>query len=309
MDETPFCVNCLSKGPDTGREFVAELGAMKLARRQFLVLVGLSAIDVILETRGYGAVTLALRTASNILENDLTPVPLDAYEEIVARVCRFFDPALRSYLKSIPIATSNRAQTAYCIVDYPRDNESLIVVSPDFFNTARESKYWRDYYSKPPYDMSPGQPVFSEDFRLHLLAHEMLHIAQTKMQIEIEQFYALVEQWYWNDSFGRPTWCGRIPGEATKSNYTKFVLWWNVYGHPGNPDKEVDNAWQQMVYCERYVQSARGVEEFAYVGATLLVPMDTENRTTRLNEISDGMYNSYSGIIDPAILALRFSHS
>ena len=267
---------------------------MRLTRRGFLILVGLSALDVVLETQGYGAISLISKTASRIIGNSVKIVARDDFSDLIDRVCEFFHPDLRPYLKTVRIGTSSAARTAY---SHSRDeNQPLIVVSPDFFNTAAESVYWRDYYSKPPYSMEAGQPVFSEAFRLQLLTHEMMHIAQAKTRIEPGRFYKQVERWYPDESMGRPVRGGG-------ANYTKFVLWWNIYGCPGRPDVENDGDWKRMEYCERYAGSEPGVEEFAYVGETLLVPADVANRAARLRDITPDMRQYYAGVVAPDILA------
>jgi hypothetical protein len=278
---------------------------MRLTRRQFLILAGISAVDVILETQGYGVGAFIVSSAHRLYETYLTPASLRMSGKTLNSVYCFFDPSLRPYLKSIPIISSKAARTAYASVDQPQDKLGFIAVSPDFFSVAQESKYWDDYYSRPPYNMSPDQPVFSEDFRMQLLAHEFLHIAQAHLQIDTDLLFSRVAQWYTDEAYGRPTPGGCCIDSRIEPNWTKYVLWWNLYGHPGNPDEITDSEWKKMEYCERYARSPRGVEEFAYVGETIMVPAETARRKDRLFDLSSAIYDSYVKIIDPSILALR----
>jgi hypothetical protein len=277
---------------------------MRLARRQFILLAGLAAADMLLETQGCGAVSILISSVKQFWQNGLIPLPASICEKIKEPLYAFFDPSLRPYLRSITIVTSTRAQTGYTLTK-TSNHESLIVLNPDFFCAARESIHWTDCYSKPPYNMKPEQPVFDDNFLLQVIAHEMFHVIQAHINTDTEGFSREVELWYRDESSGRPTPGGNDAVGTIRSNYTKLVLWWNLYGQPGSPQIETDSEWKKTEYCMRYRHAQQGLEEFAYVGETFLVPTDTASRRNRLSDISDQMYRYYAGVIAPSILELR----
>lgn len=228
-----------------------------------------------------------------------TAVSLETSDPSLESVYDGFDPALRAYLRSVPIVTSSRAQTSYSV--YRGDGAAFIALSPDFFKTAAESRYWRSTYSKPPYNLQPDEPAFGEEFRRQLLVHELVHIAQAHLKRDAAAFFADVAEWYRDETAGRPA----PGGTGTAVNRTKYILWWNVYGQAGVPDDPSDRAWQRMDYCQRYRGLPPGVEEYAYIGDTILCPADARISQARLDEISDAIAEAYRGVISPEVLALR----
>jgi len=93
--------------------------------------------------------------------------------------------------------------------------------------------------------VSPNWQSFSPNFKRYLLAHEFLHILEAEKGVAVEQFSEEVRMWYRDTTWGTPTPDG---------NYTKYILFWNVYG--GNGEQV------QLEYRER--------EEFAYIGGELI---------------------------------------
>lgn len=269
---------------------------MGFPRSQSVIIAGLLAVGAAL---GQGCSAGSTPVAFGILE-ERTPVSLAVADPSLESVYGCFDPALQPYLRSVPIVTSSRAQTSYSV--YRRDGAAFVALSVDFFKTAADSRYWRSTYSKPPYDLRPDEPVFDEEFRRELLTHELMHIAQAHLKKDAPAFLADVATWYRDDSAGRPAPAGE---GAVEANRTKYILWWNVYGQPGAPANPQDRAWQQMDYCERYQGLPGGVEEFAYIGDTILCPADADARRARLNELPEAIAGAYRGVISPEVLALR----
>ncbi len=265
---------------------------MRLSRSPSVIIAGLLAAGMVL---AQGCTTFGL-------VEQRTRVSLAEADSALESVYDYFDPQLQPYLRSVPIVTTSRAQTSYSV--YHSDDAAYIALSTDFFKTAGESRYWQSTYSRPPYDLGPDDPVFSEDFRRELLVHELMHIAQAHLQRDPEVFLARVTVWYRDESAGRP-----VPESdfAIEANRTKYILWWNLFGQAGAPTNPVDCAWQQMDYCARYRGQTSGVEEFAYIGDTILCPAGPAAREARLNEVSDEIAGAYRGVISPEVLALRDS--
>lgn len=264
------------------------------------MLSGLAVVDVALETRGYGLASLALQAALQVFMACGTPVSLIDSEPPLEAVFDYFDPSLRRYLRSIPIISSRAAQTAVTQTKWLTREPVFITVSPDFFRTAKESVFWSDYYSQPPYSMTPDQLVFPEHFRMQLLVHELLHVSMWRKRIEAGAFYRHVAEWYADDAFGRPT---PSSGSQVRSNPAKYALWWYLYGRPGDPGNMTDTGWKRMDYCERYRRSPQGIEEFAYLGEVLAkAPENHEDSQTPV--VSENVLRTYAGIIAPEALRL-----
>ncbi len=260
---------------------------------------------VFLATQSRAASAFVVAEISEIYLKQHPPVSLNASDSRLLSIYRCFDPSLRPYLEAVPIIYSSSAQTAFSV--YRRDDVAFIALSPDFFRTARQSGYWRDIYSKPPYNLQPDQPVFSEEFRLELLSHELMHIAQAHLQLSPSEFFSEVEQWYRDESYGRPT--QPALGDEVQGNRSKYMLSWYLYCQAGEPDQSCDCGWRCMDYNERYKHAQPGVEEFAYIGDSLVCPPAVAEKSARLAELSGGVLNAYAGILDPSILALRYSAS
>ncbi len=271
--------------------------------RWHLVVLAVFLSEVLLETSGCGASSFILPGAVKVFLVCQRPVSLSALDPTLDSVYSFFDPSLQPYLRRVPIIFSRTAQTTYSF--YMGDDLAYVAVSPDFFNTARESEYWANVYSRPPYNMHPDQSIFPEDFRLSLLTHELLHIAQEHLQVDCGEFFAGVEKWYRDDSCGRPVQWRPDLDDGIKPNTTKYRLWWYLYDTPGDPESASDSGWKTMDYCDRYRDFACGIEEFAYIGHTILCPAQAKVRAERLSELSDALIDCYRGIISPDILGLR----
>jgi len=113
-----------------------------------------------------------------------------------------------------------------------------------------------------------------------------------------------VQEWYPDDSYGRPVEPDDATGNSRPPNQVKRALWWNLYGQLGNPAEATDMGWKRMQYSRRYRDSTPGTEEFAYIGQTVLAP-DPLLAGDRLRELSRSIFSFYEGIISPGILALR----
>jgi hypothetical protein len=276
---------------------------MKLRKWLFAVVIPILIAEIILEVNGCGAIGYFSTEVVYVFLKHQKPISLNVVDQDLDSVYYFFNSTLRPYLRQVPIITSNTAQTAYTF--YARSDVAFVAVSPDFLLNAQQSEFWLEYYSQPPYDLKPDQPAFLKEFRIELLTHELLHIAQEYLAVDTRQLFNQVEKWYRDESYGRPTQPeGGFPNRI-KSNRIKYLLWWNLYGQPGDPRNESDNAWKTMDYCDRYKDVPRGVEEFAYIGAAVLWPTETDARMVRFAELSKDLIESYVGIINPAILALR----
>ena len=270
-----------------------------------LVVISATLLALVFGVYG-GRVTAFLNTeASRAFLRHQQPLSLQLADPELESVYDLFDPDLQAYLRQVPIVTSRTAQTSYSI--YWRNDVAFIVVSDDFFKTAAQSEYWLGVYSMPPYSMKPDQAILGEDFRFEILVHELLHIARAHLKLDPEQFFEQAEKWYRDESFGRPTQQGMLPEASVKPNMTKYLLWWYLYGQPGNPAARSDGGWKCTDYCSRYQRAECGIEEFAYIGQTILGSRDAESRMERLAEMPDSLLSSYAGIINPAILTLRES--
>ena len=290
----------------TRRPRAWRFGFVKFTRRHFLVASGLFAIEVALEMQGHGVVAVTTSAIPRLLEGVTRRRLLDMGNTELDVAYDFFTPELQSYLRRIPIVVDDASRTASC---YPKgflNRAPFIAVSPDFFGTAGQSSYWEEYYSKPPYSFGYDQPVFGEEFRINLLAHELLHIAEVHLRLDMGRFFHHVEDWYRDEVYGRPTQDEvGTSGQAKSNNKIKRTLWWYLYGFQGDLVGSTHSDWKSMEYCNYYQYSLRGCEEFAYIGAAILVPTDDGSRRDRLRDLSDYIIDSYGGIIDVSILDRR----
>jgi len=139
---------------------------MDISRRQFIRLAALAAAVAFIDYSGATARTAGLfpmRYQNAIKAGDMSADP-----SILEAAYQMFDPALQPYLRSVPIIETPLAQTAFEHTGaplYSRRDYTYIAVSPDFNNLAGQSKFWTDYYSRPPYNYGPTDPVFSESFK------------------------------------------------------------------------------------------------------------------------------------------------
>ncbi len=269
---------------------------MGYARRPLLIILAILAAEIILESLGYGVVSLCSAAYFNLTEMPLTPEQQSELGPILESAYEKFDPAIQPYLKSVPIVIDRRAQTSFISQKFLQNHETCIAFSPDFFRTAGESPYWAEYYSQDPYNMAADQPVFDDDFKLALVVHEMLHLAQIYSQRDPQNFFEDVELWYQDENFGCP---------ETTSNITKYNLWWTLYNLYEETGIEPLNNCMNMEYCSRYANSVPGTEEFCYIGSSILLAGDRQSADARLNELTDKIIEAYAGVISPAILTIK----
>jgi len=226
-------------------------------------------------------------------------VSAEGNKEVLERVWEMFDPRLHKYLRSIPIMKRRGTRTAvahtrkYLVSD---EDFPHIGVSPDWDNKAVDSKYWAKYFSQPRYGKKPDDPVFSDRFKVRLLAHEYLHMIEDHLGFDVASFFKLVASWYPNESSGVP--------KPKGGNRQKLVLWWNVYGQRGRPEEPDNTEWRNMEYTGQYGSSTPGVEEFAYIGSEIITAEEDWRKKNRLLEITDELVRSYEGILSPTILEL-----
>ena len=234
-------------------------------------------------------------------------VSVEGNREVLERVWDMFDPRLHKYIRSIPIMKRRGTRTAvahtkkYLVSD---EDFPHIGVSPDWDNKAVDSKYWAKYFSQPRYGKKPDDPVFSDRFKVRLLAHEYMHMIENHLGFDVASFFKLVVSWYPNESSGVPKPNGTHNGKHTGGNRQKYVLWWNLYGRRGRPEEPGNTKWKNMKYAGQYSSSTPGVEEFAYIGSQIITAEEDWRKKDRLLEITDELVRSYEGILNPTILKL-----
>ncbi len=76
------------------------------------------------------------------------PISLEDADPKLDSIYSFFEPSLQPFLRQVPVVFSESAKTSYSF--YIRDDFTFVAVSPDFFSTARQSKYWTDFSSREP---------------------------------------------------------------------------------------------------------------------------------------------------------------
>ncbi len=278
---------------------------MRLTRRNFLVWSGLCAMEIALELQGHGVVAVVTAAIPRLLETVSNSESVDIRKTELDAVYGFFTPGLRSYLRSIPVMVHHATRTAACYPNGLPGRPPFIAVSPDFFRAAGQSPYWQEYYSKPPYSFGYDQPVFDEEFRINLLAHELLHMAEVHLKLDMARFLDDVEHWYRDEVYGTPTQDDGSNSGQGEANRIKHILWWYLYGRPGDSVDNTDGDWRRMEYCDYYRHSLRGSEEFAFIGTAILVPTDDDNRRDRLRDLSDDIIDCYGGILDVSTLECR----
>ncbi len=271
-------------------------------RRHFLVASGLLEIEVALEIQGRGGVAVMTSETTRLLERVTRRGSLDIGNTELDAVYDFFAPELQSYLRRIPIVVDDTSRTASCYPGGFLNGPPCIAVSPDFFRAAGQSSYWEEYCSKPPYSFGYDQPVLGVEFRIHLLAHELLHMAEVHLRLDMGRFFQHVEDWFRDEVYGSPVQDdGGTSGQA-KSNRIKRTLWWYLYRSQDDSVVRADSDWRNMEYCDYYRNSLAGSEEFAYIGAAILIPVDDDSRRDRLRDLSADIVDSYSGILDVSIM-------
>jgi len=225
--------------------------------------------------------------------------------DMLERALIKFDPLLRQYLSSIPIYKCECIDVAAAFIGDPTDPN-------DVFPYIEVNEYWDstlgNYYSGNELVGSllgptTSQPVFQDNFKEELIAHELLHIAQDHTNVDIEEFYRKIVVWYKTTETGTPSPAGINNGQYNGTNRLKYILWWDLYGKHGNPEE--DAKWRSMEYSERYKNSIPGVEEFAYIGSKIILPSEEWRIKDRLLELPIDIIEYYNGIIDPKILRLR----
>lgn len=181
-----------------------------------------------------------------------------------------FDPQVQERIRSIPIEKEWTINTALAqTVDYVDYQDVRILVNSDWDNIYCESPSWESVYKKRGVDSN--DPVFPNEFKTRLLVHEYLHILQAESDIDITSFCAEVLVWYVDLAWGEPTPDGYFP----QANYVKYTLWWNIYSESGQ---------------EYYADTASGVEEFAYIGCSIVDGYG--------HQIPENILTYYNGILD-----------
>jgi len=292
---------------------------MKLTRRRFLQITGEGLAGAGIAGIGIGSLFIG-RILRDELESkehglaDITyelralkPISVEANAPTLEQVYKMFDPSLESYLRSIQILKSRFADTAYAHTSrelVSNQDITYVGVSPDWDNKAVDSKFWK-IYSKPPYDMRPEDPVFSDDFKLDLLTHEFFHMIEDNLRLNVGNFFQEVKEWYQNEDSGVPSSDGIYYGKFNGTNRIKYLLWHNLYKQQDDSEDATNSKWKEMTYNNRYKNSLYGTEEFAYTGENILLPNESWRRRDRLLELSEDIVNFHKGIINPNILGLK----
>lgn len=280
---------------------------MDLGRRKFLQLSGLLVVAVLLEGWRRDAPPDTASKFACRLPAPGKSAAAETNKQMLERVFSLLDPSLEQYLSSIPILKVPGVQTAFShtsrSLSYPGDFV-YVGVNEEWDTKAGDSKHWQEFYSRPPYNMDPEAPVFGDGFKLELLVHEFLHMVQDHLALDIGRLYSFVQEWYPDDSYGRPVEPPIAHGGGWSLNQVKRALWWNLYGQRGTPGEYADDEWRRTRYVERYWGATPGVEEFAYIGQTVVAP-DPLLAGDRLLELSKPIFSFYEGILSPDILARR----
>ncbi|MBL7685061.1 MAG: hypothetical protein JNK65_03380 [Deltaproteobacteria bacterium] len=214
------------------------------------------------------------------------PISAARNRDIIRSVLQVMAISQHGLICNMPIITNSQARTALAHTRrfLQGSNDFLYIgVSPDWDLNASQSPYWGSIYSRPEYHMNPNDPVFSDSFKTNLLIHEMLHQIEAESGLDINSFNAAVDAWYRNSTSGDPN-------NTSSGNYTKYILWWNLYGHT--------NDYTSRVYRGDYAGSLAGVEEFAYIGERLASTGGNAGR-----DIPISILRFYEGILSPSILA------
>jgi hypothetical protein len=235
---------------------------------------------------------------------------------VLRSVLAVFDPALESFLRSVPIVMDPSADTAKA---YPAKN--YIGVSPDWDNTVRQSKYRATYEQR---GMKPEDPVFIHRFKTDLLIHEFLHILQAHRRIDGSLYYEAVARWYVDPRYGRPSPNGMVHADMAKDgspetlaiNRMKYIVWHELYNERRLIDVPRDESWQDMQYWKRYRSTKKGVEEFACIGQEILSSgsgsenyiktgqwrdADWQSKKLRLMEVSPEVVAFFKGVFNPEL--------
>lgn len=247
-------------------------------------------------------------TGCGILEaankQNLIPVSGIVNASILEEVLNKFDSEIRDDLRTTPIYECSCIDTASAHIGNPLnpfDFDPYITVSNywDSFQIELENQYNSENNIKGP---ELDDPIFNYEFKSELIAHELLHIAQDKYNIDVLNFYGKIREWYLNPETGIPSANGIYQGNFNGTNRMKLILWWNLYGKKGNPEN--DDLWKDMNYPARYINSANGVEEFAYIGANVIDSDEEWRMRDRLLELNSEIIEFYRGVIKNEILDL-----
>jgi hypothetical protein len=259
-------------------------------------------------------VTSSLPTRS--LDGKAVSISRERNAGVLKSVFDVFDPALRSFLTSVPIVLDSSADTAKA---YPA--KGYIGVSPDWDNTVLQSRYRTIYEQR---GMKPEDPVFMQRFKTDLLIHEFLHILQVHRGIDGRLVYQAVARWYIDPRYGVPSPSGMVYADTTKDrrpdtlaiNRMKYIVWHELYNYRGLSAVPQDESWKNMQYGKRYRLAERGVEEFAYIGQEILASgsssanyiktgqwcdKDWQNKKMRLLEVSPEVIAVFRGIFNPEL--------
>jgi hypothetical protein len=230
-------------------------------------------------------------------------------QHVLAKIYTLFEKDIVDQLEKIPIIKTLDARTAFAHTSRffeSEDNFYYIGVSTDWDNKAKESRFWKGYYSKPGYNMKSDDPCFRDNFKSDLLIHEFLHLIQDIRIPDMELFYKEVKKWYKDESSGIPSPSGIYAGKNDGTSRLKYTLWWNLYREPDDPEEPKNDNWKNMSYCDGYRNARKGQEEFAYIGACLLQSAldfkNTDREKDILLELPESIIKFYSGIIKKEFL-------
>lgn len=193
-------------------------------------------------------------------------------EADISVILPYFDEVVWDELQAIPIRSLRSVDTALAqTIEYCEDGrEPAIYVSLDWDTNNNESVFWETYRERGE---AGDEPVFPDSFKERLLIHEFLHFLEAERGIDLEQFYADVQEWYHDPTSGSPVYDG---GDC---NYIKYSLWHSLYSGG-----------------ERYADSIPGVEEYAYIGVHLA------NGLLDRYEVSEAILDYYRGILNNEVL-------
>lgn len=194
---------------------------------------------------------------------------------IMDQALKKFDPKLQRYLAIIPFISGDARTAIARTRNYEPPLNVYSIVSYDWDNTYKQSQHWESSYR--PRGEDPDASIFSLSFKLGLFVHEYLHHAELKRNVNIQNFFHDVQDWYDDPSWGKPS-----PDE----NYQKYLLYWHIYRegtqYSGDPN------------------IVPGREEFAYIGETIA----TGNKKY-LKELPPSIIAYYERILRPNILQYK----
>jgi hypothetical protein len=283
------------------------------ARDRGRVIAGLGSYGI---SRPLVETPVSLSLPAGLLTREAVSVSRERNAGVLKSVFAVFDPALGSFLTSVPVVLDLSADTAKA---YPA--KGTIGVSPDWDNTVRQSKHRAIYEQR---GMKPEDPVFIHRFKTDLLIHEFLHILQVHQVIDGRLFYEAVARWYIDPRYGRPSPNGIVLADTTKDgrpealaiNRIKYIVWHELYNERRLSDVPRDESWKDMRYWKRYRSAKKGVEEFAYIGQEILSSgsgsenyiktgqwrdEDWKSKKMRLLEVSPEVVAVFRGVFNPEL--------